>query len=92
MLGRVFTAADDQRGCGSPGVVISHAFWQREYGAAPDIIGRKLTLGDDPFEIIGVTPPDFFGLEVWKWGAYMIWPCPSVPTGIAGSTPVSIGG
>src|SRR5262245_4176596 len=66
ILGRVFTAADDQRGCGSPGVVISHAFWQREYGAAPDIIGRKLTLGDDPFEIIGVTPPDFFGLEVGR--------------------------
>jgi putative ABC transport system permease protein len=67
MLGRVFTAADDQRGCGAPGMVISHAFWQREYGGAADIIGRKLTLGaDDTYEIIGVTPPDFFGLEVGR--------------------------
>ncbi len=66
MLGRVFTAAEDQRGCAAPGVVISHAFWQREYGGATDIIGRKLMLGDDPFEIIGVTPPGFFGLEVGR--------------------------
>ena len=66
ILGRVFTAADDQRGCAASGVVISHAFWQREYGGATDIIGRKLMVGDDPFEIIGVTPPDFFGLEVGR--------------------------
>lgn len=67
MLGRVFTAADNQRGCGAPGVIISHAFWQREYGGAADIIGRKLTLGaDDTFEIIGVTPASFFGLEVGR--------------------------
>jgi putative ABC transport system permease protein len=67
MLGRVFTAADDQRGCAAPGVVISHAFWQREYGGAAEIIGRKLTLGvDDTFEVIGVTPASFFGLEVGR--------------------------
>src|SRR5262245_47138845 len=30
VLGRVFTAAEDQRGCGNAGVVISHSFWQRE--------------------------------------------------------------
>src|SRR6185312_4285685 len=62
--GRVFTAADDVRGCGNPGVVISDSFWQREYGSAPDVIGRKLTLAKHPFEIIGVTPANFYGLEV----------------------------
>ena len=66
LLGRVFTEADDQRGCGAPGVVISHAFWQREYGGAADIIGKGLMLGDDSFEIIGVTPANFFGLEVGR--------------------------
>lgn len=63
-LGRVFTAADDQRGCGARNAVISHSFWQQEYGGQPNIIGRKITLGDQPFEIIGVTPANFFGLEV----------------------------
>ncbi|HEX6730433.1 MAG TPA: ABC transporter permease, partial [Pyrinomonadaceae bacterium] len=65
-LGRLFVAADDQRGCNAPGVVISHPFWQREFGAAQDVVGRKLTLTDRQFEVIGVTPPSFFGLEVGK--------------------------
>jgi len=63
-LGRVFTEADDRRGSGAPGLVISHAFWQREYGGDRNIIGQKITLGDSPCEIIGVTPAEFFGLEV----------------------------
>ena len=64
LLGRVFTAADDSRNCSSPGVVISHPFWQREYGGDPNIIGRKVTLANHPFEIIGVTPASFYGVEV----------------------------
>ena len=35
--------------------VISHAFWQRHFGGAPDVIGRTLTLERIPFTIIGVT-------------------------------------
>ena len=66
VLGRVFTATDDQRGCSAPGVVISHSFWQREYGGEKSVIGRKLTLADHPFEVIGVTPASFFGLEVGR--------------------------
>ncbi len=65
-LGRVFTTTDDQRGCGAAGLVISHAFWQSEYGGAANVIGRKLTLADRQFEIIGVTPANFFGMEVGR--------------------------
>jgi predicted permease len=65
-LGRVFTTTDDQRGCGAPGLVISHAFWQHEYGGDANAIGRKLTLAERPFEIIGVTPASFFGMEVGR--------------------------
>ncbi len=63
-LGRVFTAADDQRGCGARNAVISHSFWQREFGGEPNIIGRKIMLAGQAFDIIGVTPASFFGLEV----------------------------
>jgi putative ABC transport system permease protein len=63
-LGRVFTASDDQRGCGNPSVVLSDSFWQREYSGDKGVIGQKMTLAKHPFEIIGVTPPGFFGLEV----------------------------
>jgi len=65
-LGRVFTTADDQRGCGAPGLVISHEFWQREFGGEANVIGRKITLADRQFEIIGVTPASFFGMEVGR--------------------------
>lgn len=65
-VGSLFTTTDDQRGCGEPGLVISHEFWQREYGGDPGVIGRKLTLGEHSFEIIGVTPSSFFGLEVGR--------------------------
>jgi predicted permease len=64
--GRLFMTTDDQRGCGAPGLVISHAFWQSEYGGDANVIGRKLTLADHSFEIIGVTPASFFGMEVGR--------------------------
>src|SRR6266508_1650534 len=65
-LGRVFTRADDQRGCGSPGAVISYAFWRRAYGGDPAIVGRKITLDGHPVQIIGVTEAGFFGVEVGR--------------------------
>src|SRR5215469_3571574 len=64
LMGRVFNASDDRRGCGLPGAVVSYAFWQRELGGDPSAIGHKLTLNYHPVEVIGVTPPGFFGLEV----------------------------
>src|SRR5215813_6397110 len=65
-LGRLLTASDDVRGCTAPGVVISHGFWQKEFGGASDVVGRKLTIADHSLEIVGVTPPSFYGLEVGR--------------------------
>jgi putative ABC transport system permease protein len=63
--GRVFTAADDQKGCASgPGVVVSYAFWQRELGGDASAIGRKLTIDYHRVQVLGVTPASFFGLDV----------------------------
>ena len=64
--GRLFDAEDDQRGGKPGGVVISYAFWQSEFGGQDSAIGKSLTLGDRIFQVIGVTPPAFFGLEVGK--------------------------
>jgi predicted permease len=66
ILGRLLTVEDDQRGCGSPGVVLSEAFWKREYGGEASAIGRKILIEHHPFEIIGVTPASFYGLEVGR--------------------------
>jgi predicted permease len=65
-LGHLLTADDDRPGCGSPSAVISHAFWQREFGGDPNIVGKKLTVTGKPFEIVGVTEPTFFGPEVGR--------------------------
>ena len=64
--GRVFTSTDDQKGCGAPGIILSNEFWQREYGGDTNIVGRQLTIADRSFEIIGVTPANFFGMEVGR--------------------------
>ena len=65
-IGRVLTDADDQRGCGSPGAVLSYGFWQARYGADPNVLGQKIMLDRRPFEVIGVTQPGFFGVEVGR--------------------------
>ena len=66
LQGRVFQPADDRRGCGAAGAVISYSFWQREFGGAASVIGRKLTLAGHPVEIVGVTPASFYGVEVGR--------------------------
>ena len=63
-IGRLFTELDDQKGCGSPGVVVSHGFWQARLGGHPGVIGQTIMLGRRPFQVLGVTPPGFFGVEV----------------------------
>jgi len=65
-LGRVFVRSDDQKGCGIQGAVISYEFWQGQYGGRSDAIGSRVSLDRHPFPIIGVTPPDFSGLEVGR--------------------------
>jgi predicted permease len=66
MLGRLIAENDDYRGCGVRGAVISKAFWQREFGGRSNVIGSKLSLDGHPFEILGVTPPSYYGLEVGR--------------------------
>jgi putative ABC transport system permease protein len=66
LLGRLISPADDYRGCGAQGAVLSYAFWQREYGGRPEVLGSKLTLNGHPFQIMGVAPASFYGIEVGR--------------------------
>src|SRR5438874_4955104 len=65
-IGRLLTERDDQKGCGSPGVVLSHGFWQARLGGHPAVIGQTSMLDRRPFQVIGVTPAGFFGVEVGR--------------------------
>lgn len=68
ILGRTFTSADDRVGGGADGpvAVISYGFWQRYFGGAADAIGRPLVLNGTRTTIVGVTPPEFSGVDVGK--------------------------
>src|SRR5438034_4900522 len=65
-IGRLFTEQDDQKGCGSSGVVLSHGFWQARLGGQRLVIGRTILLDRRSFPVLGVTPPGFFGVEVGR--------------------------
>jgi len=64
--GRLLEADDDRRGCGAGAAVVSHAFWQTYFGGRESVIGTTLTLLNQPFNVIGVTPARFTGLEVGR--------------------------
>jgi len=58
--GRLFTA-DDDRPAAAPVVVLSHHVWQTAYGADGAIIGSAVVIEGNPFTVVGVAPPGFFG-------------------------------
>jgi predicted permease len=68
LLGRVFTEDEDARGL--PLAVISYGLWQRRFGGAPDVLGRKIALDGRPVEVVGVMPRAFYFLpsrdvDIW---------------------------
>jgi putative ABC transport system permease protein len=66
LLGRLLAENDDYRGCGIRGVVVSYPFWQRAFAGRADAVGSTLSLDGHPFEVIGVTPASFYGLEIGR--------------------------
>ncbi len=61
--GRLLTIADDQRGCPSL-AVISYGFWEDHFAGASSALGNTLSLNHHPFQIVGVSSPGFYGLDV----------------------------
>jgi len=68
VLGRALTASDGVEGAENV-LVISHGLWTRRYARSRNVIGRRVTLGEQRFTIVGVMPPDVdypSGVEVWR--------------------------
>jgi predicted permease len=61
-LGRFFVADEDVIPRGADVAVLSHAFWQSEFGSR-DVRGEQLRVGDIRATIIGVAPPAFNGVN-----------------------------
>ena len=63
VMGRALAPADDESG-GNPVIVLSDKGWNRRFNRDPNVLGRTVLVGGAPFEIIGVMPAGFRGLEV----------------------------
>ena len=78
VIGRVFDDSDDNISDPRPVVVISYDFWKRRFALDANVIGKKVTINEFPFTIVGVTQPSFFGIEIGRkpdiW-----WPLAALP-------------
>ncbi len=73
LLGREFTPADAPGGNPAPVAVLSYLFWQRQYGASRDVIGKLIELDHASYTVIGVVPPRF------TWGDSDVY-LPALPS------------
>ena len=79
-LGRVFTENEDDKGARV--VVISNGVWQRRFGGASDIVGRKISVNDEAYEVIGVMPRNFYFMPSRDID---MWMPASFPPGLRGN-------
>ncbi len=69
LMGRTFEEGEDHAGREKV-VVLSHGFWQRRFGGDTGIVGRKILLDGEPYDVIGVMPVGFYSffnrsLDLW---------------------------
>ncbi|HET8552330.1 MAG TPA: ABC transporter permease [Gammaproteobacteria bacterium] len=75
LLGRTFTAADEQKGRNQV-AVISYAMWRDTFGGDPGVIGTTVTFLSLPYKIIGVMPKSFAfpGHDAEMWTPVAVGP------------------
>lgn len=74
-LGRGFRPGEDQAGANDV-VVLSYAFWQREFGGDSGVVNTRIVLDHQPNTVIGVLPPD---LDVLQRDASFVRPLTMTP-------------
>ncbi|WP_031497819.1 ADOP family duplicated permease [Bryobacter aggregatus] len=88
-LGRWFEAREENAGQHRV-VVLSDRMWRERFDASRNLLGRQILLNEEPYEIVGVMPPQFAfptpGTELWTpiridpaspasmWGNLNLWP------------------
>jgi len=60
--GRMLDPNDDVPGA-PPNLVLSYAYWQRRFGGNPSAIGQSILVSGQPYTIVGVAAPGFFGVD-----------------------------
>lgn len=57
-MGRPFTVEEDRPG-GPKLAVISYGLWRSHFGSDPEIVGKTIDIGGDPYTVTGVIGPSF---------------------------------
>jgi predicted permease len=63
ILGRGFLPVEDEKPGGAPVAVVSYRLWQTHFGGNPDIVGQAIEINQNPYTVVGVTPPVFQGSQ-----------------------------
>ena len=63
ILGRTLQSSDDQPGA-PPACVIGFGLWRQLFAQSRDVLGRAIRVNGNEFQIVGVLPRSFFGLDV----------------------------
>jgi len=79
-FGRAFTEEEDDTGARV--VMMSHGLWQRRFGGAADIVGRRISVNDDTYEVVGVMPRSFHFMPSREVD---LWMPASFPPGLRGN-------
>jgi len=58
VLGRKFVPEENEDGKNRV-AILSHAFWQRRFGADPGLVGQQIQLNGNQYTVVGVMPPTF---------------------------------
>lgn len=64
VIGRSFTASDENGPGSAPYAVLSYAYWRDRFGLSADVLNRKLQLFGTSYQIVGVMPAGFLGESV----------------------------
>jgi putative ABC transport system permease protein len=62
-MGRTITPNDDRKGATAV-AMMSYRAWQEKFGKDPSVVGAGFVINGQPFTVVGITPPGFFGDRV----------------------------
>ena len=63
LRGRVLTPEDD-KAAAPPTIVLSHSYWEKKLNSNPSVVGKTFIINGTNFTVVGVTPPEFFGVRM----------------------------
>ncbi len=69
--GRTFSPDEDLVPRKNPVAIVSYYLWQRRFGSDPELVGKTITLNEEPLTVIGIAPPQYtgmirgLGIDIW---------------------------